>query len=386
MKVLFVSNYPELGPSSRYRIVQFLEPLRALGVDSDFLPLFSNDFFKSFYKPGRLLYKSGYLAMACARRLRDALDARRYDVVFVQREAAIIGPPVFELLAKYVARRPIVFDLDDAIFHKASETQQASKYPILRRVLKSSKKAEQIARMADEVVCAGEYTASWARRLNSHVTVIPTVVSGKIFKPRSGPANPKPVIGWIGSTSAAPQLEIVLPALERLRKKHDFRVKIVGAGRDFIIPGVEVDNLTWSLEREIADFQSLDIGLCPLFDDAWSKGKPGFKPLIYMACGIAQVSTPIGGVMEFMTDGVEGLFARTGDEWFRALDRLLSDPALRYRMAERARASFESGPSLESAVPKLYAVLERAAGSSRYRVSGTTNAGAVDPTEARPPT
>jgi glycosyltransferase involved in cell wall biosynthesis len=360
MRVLFVSTYPELGPSARYRIVQFLEPLKKLGVEGDFLPLFTNAFYSSFHKPGNYLYKGAYLAARCLGRLKEAFDARRYDVVFVQREAALIGPPFFELLARYVARRPIVFDLDDAIFHNPADTKQASAHPRLRRLLKDPNKAERIAQLSSAVIGANSYTSDWAKKFCSNVTTIPTVVDGDQFSPRFGQANAVPVIGWIGSHSAAPQLDVVVPALEQLAEKHRFRVKLVGAGREFPIRGVEVENLPWKLEREVEDFKSLDIGVCPLFDDQWSRGKPGFKPLIYMACGVPQVSTPLGGVTELMKDGEQGFFAMRTEDWYEKLDRLLGDEPLRRDMAGRARATFEAGPSLQTEAPRLAEVLAQA--------------------------
>jgi glycosyltransferase involved in cell wall biosynthesis len=360
MRVLFVATYPELGPSARYRVVQFLEPLRKLGVEGDFLPLFTNTFYNAFYKPGRYLYKGTYLLGACLKRLRDALAARRYDVVFVQREAAIIGPPFFESIVKHVTKRPIVYDLDDAIFHSAAETKQASTHPFLRKLLKDPDKAEHIASLSSEVIAANQYTSDWAKKHCPRVTTIPTVVDGEIFRPAERRNDPV-VVGWIGSHSAAPQLELAIPALERLAKTRKFKVKVVGARKDLRIAGVEVENLPWKLEREVEDFRGIDIGLCPLFDDPWSRGKPGFKPLIYMACGVPQVSTPIGGVTELMNHGEQGFFAKNDDEWFEALDRLVGDPALRKTMGESGRATFERGPSLRTEAPRLAEVLSRAA-------------------------
>lgn len=360
MKVLWVATYPELGPSTRYRISQFLPHLEARGVESMFLPLLSNDFYKIFYKPGRRLEKAAKLLRASAARLHDVVRARSFDVVVVQREAGLIGPPYFEYLTTHLARRPVVFDLDDAIFVSLSDTKQASTHPILSRLLKDFSKAERIARWATEVVVSSRHSAEWARRLNDRVTLIPTVVDGSIFRPDPAKNNAVPVVGWIGSPSAAPQLEAVFPALTRLAREHRFKLKLVGAGRSFEIPGVEVENLSWSLEREVDDFRSLDIGICPLFDDAWSRGKPGFKPLIYLACGVPQVTSPIGGVTDFVRDGDQGFFARNADEWYAGLKKLLESPELRATMGARARTSFEKGATLQTEVPKLHAVLERA--------------------------
>lgn len=363
LSVLWVATYPELGPSTRYRICQFLPGLRDLGVESTFLPLLSNDFYREFYEPGRVLQKGAGLLAASMRRLKDAVLASFFDVVVVQREAALIGPPFFEYLAKKVARRPIVFDLDDAIFISPGDTRQASVHRRFARILKDPKKADRIARMADEIIVANDFCAEWGRSHSDRVTIIPTVVDGDIFRPSSSKSNRKPMIGWIGSHSAGPQLEIVLPVLERLGRKHDFRLKVVGAGRDVRVSGVDVENLPWSLEREVDDFAGLDIGICPLFDDEWSRGKPGFKPMIYMACGVPQVSSPIGGVTGLLRGGETGFFATTEDEWYVALDKLLSSEALRASMGAAARIAFERGSTLKTETPRLHDVIVRAAAS-----------------------
>ncbi|MCA9554061.1 MAG: glycosyltransferase family 4 protein [Myxococcales bacterium] len=360
MRVLWVATYPELGASSRYRVCQFLPGLRELGVESTFLPFMSNAFFQGFYAPGRKVEKAATLLASALKRLRHVLVARRHDVVVVQREAAIIGPPFFELLTRYTTRVPVVFDLDDPIFIPTHETKQRSAHGALARLLKDPKKADRIARVSREIVVANDFAADWARGYTDRVTVIPTVVDPDVFRPAEGPAREIPVIGWVGSHSAAPQLEVVFPALERLAQRHRFELKLVGAGRDYQIPGVKVHNLPWSLDTEVDDFRNLDIGLCPLFEDQWSRGKPGFKPMIYMACGVAQVCTPLGRVTEALRDGEAGFFARTTEEWEARLEVLLTDAALRRRMGEAGRRTFLEGPNMVNQTPRLYEVLARA--------------------------
>lgn len=367
MRVLFVASYPELGASSRYRVCQYLPRLAAHGVACTFAPFVSNAFFTGFYRPGRHMAKAGYLARASFRRLVDLWAAARHDVVVVQREAALLGPPVFEFLARHMTGRPLVFDVDDAIFIPTHKTMQRSAHGVLARLLKDPSKAERVARWADEIVVANGFAAAWAREFSARVTVIPTVVDPEVFCPRATPPDGVPVIGWVGSHSAAPQLDAVRPALARLARKHAFVFRVVGAGRPIRVPGVQVDNRTWDLAREVEDFRTLDIGLCPLFDDAWSRGKPGFKPLIYMACGVPQVSSPIGGVLEFVRSGEHGFFATTVDEWYAALDTLLSSPALRRELGRKARAAYVAGPHLGNQTPRLLEVLERAASRARTR-------------------
>jgi glycosyltransferase involved in cell wall biosynthesis len=150
--------------------------------------------------------------------------------------------------------------------------------------------------------------------------------------------NESPVIGWVGTHSTFQYLATTFPALQRLAREHRFRLKIVGAGRDDIdLAGVEVENLAWNMEREIADFQSFDIGLYPIVEDDWSVGKSGFKSVQYMAVGVPFVATPVGACAEIGEPDVTNFFARTEDEWYTRLSQLLSDRALMRRMGAAGR-------------------------------------------------
>ncbi|MGH9956824.1 MAG: glycosyltransferase, partial [Pyrinomonadaceae bacterium] len=146
-----------------------------------------------------------------------------------------------------------------------------------------------------------------------------------------------PVVGWVGTHSTYQYLASIFPALQRLAETHRFRLKIVGAGRQIAIPGVEVESIPWSLDREIADFQSFDIGLYPIVEDNWSLGKSGFKSVQYMAVGVPFVTTPVGACAEIGEPEVTHFFARNEDEWYTALSRLLSDENLRRRMGAAGR-------------------------------------------------
>jgi glycosyltransferase involved in cell wall biosynthesis len=294
-----------------------------------------------------------------ARRLLDAMDARNFDVVYVQREAAILGPPFFEYLVDKVARRPIVYDVDDAIFTQYRGTRARTGHRILAKLLKDPAKADQIAGLATEVIVSSDVISRWAQQFCSRVSVVPTVVDGSVFRPKPQKANAKPVIGWVGTHSTFPLLDMIAPALIRLARKHDFMVRVVGGG-EFRLPGVMVRSVPWNIETEVEEFRSFDIGVTPLFDDEWTRAKPGFKQVIYMACGLPQVSSAVGGVVDVL-DSESGFLVRSEEEWYSALDLLLSSAELRRRMGQSARARFESGPTLESQIPVLHGVLERAA-------------------------
>jgi glycosyltransferase involved in cell wall biosynthesis len=333
LRVLALASYPVEAASSRYRIVQFIEPLARRGIDVTFSPFLDAALFDALYKPGRLLRSLPRLAWRTLLRWSAVFRAMRADVVFVQREAMLFGPPVIEWLIARVLRRPLVLDLDDA-------TWIAYASPVYGRFstwLKWPSKTDRLIKWARTVTCGSPHIAEYAKGI-----VIPTVVDTKRFKPAS-PRTREPVIGWIGTHGTFPYLERLLPIFEQLAREVRFRLLIVGAGRD--IAGAETR--AWSLEREVEDFQALDIGVYPLADDEWSAGKAGFKAVQYMATGVPFVMSPVGVCATMGIAGETHLSAITDDEWLAALRRLVTDEELRKRMSIAGRAFAESHYDVE---------------------------------------
>lgn len=230
----------------------------------------------------------------------------------------------------------MVLDLDDATY----VSYLSPTYGRLGSALKWFSKTDDLIRWASVVTCGNRTIAEYVKSKGKEAVLIPTVVDTDQFRPRTDSrADQIPVIGWVGTHSTYQYLETVFPALQQLAQKHHFRLKIVGAGRDEIrIPGVEVENLKWSLEREIADFQSFDIGLYPVIEDDWSIGKSGFKSVQYMAVGIPFVASPVGACAEIGEPNVTHFLAQSQEEWVTALERLLVDEDLRRRMGAAGRA------------------------------------------------
>jgi len=360
VKVLFLATYPEEGASSRLRITQFFPYLERHGVACTFRPLFDTAFYRRFYQPGATVGKALRLAALTLRRLVDVLGARRYDVVFVQREAHIIGPPVFEWLLARLVRRPLVYDFDDAVFIPSS----SGVYGRLAHWLKRPEKTSSVIGWSDEVIVCTEYSRRFAVRHHPAPVVIPTVVDSTVYVPRPPSTDEVPTIGWVGSFTAAPFVVALRDVFERLGARYRYRLKLVGLGMPFTLrsPNVEVVNVPWALEREVADYQSLDIGLYPLLPDPYTEGKMGFKVVAYMAVGIPSVSTPIGDHVHFVREGDNGFFASSDDEWVAKISRLLDDPALRAEVGARGRRLVEAQYCVERQAPRLLDVLRAAAG------------------------
>ncbi|MCC6644467.1 MAG: glycosyltransferase family 4 protein [Polyangiaceae bacterium] len=359
MRLLALATYPTGAACTRFRLTAYLPHLRAAGVDVDFVPFLTDEVFRGFYGARGKVDKALSIAAALARRVALLARAGRYDAVFVQREAMLVGPALVERALSEVIGLPLVFDFDDAIWMTDPAQQKVSSAPLAARLLKSPQKTLDIVRRARRVIAGSDHLAGWARRQHGDVVVLPTVVPRDAWRPLPGrldgawvDGHDVPVIGWVGTHSTATHLDLVLPALARLaREGRRFKVRLVGASRQLELPGVEVESVPWSLAREIEDFQRIDVGVAPLVDDAWSRGKCGFKQVQYFACGVPHVGSPVGGAGELTRHDDNGLIATTDDEWAAALGRLLDDRALRARLATAARRDVDERLSIEAQAP-----------------------------------
>ncbi|HEX8844384.1 MAG TPA: glycosyltransferase family 4 protein [Pyrinomonadaceae bacterium] len=366
MKVLALASYPVEAAATRYRLEQFIAPLAERGITLKVSPFLNSRQFASLYNRKRLPRTALGLVGSTLRRFGNVIQAQNADVVLVQREAMLFGPPFFEWLTGRLGKRPLVLDLDDATY--VSYTSPT--YGRLGSLLKWFSKTDELIRWARVVTCGNRAIAEYVSGKGGRARVIPTVVDLERFRPRAAAAGSgPPVLGWVGTHSTFKYLAMIFPALRELARTVPFRLKIVGAGVEKIeLPGVEVENLSWNMEREIEDFRSLDIGLYPidakLYADNWAAGKSGFKAIQYMAVGIPYVVSPVGACVEIGEAGLTHLFASTPTEWTAALKDLLTDEAKRRRMGEAGRRHAEEHYNVPLQADKLAAALGEAAGNA----------------------
>lgn len=352
MRLLCLIPHPIEGQSSRYRLLQYVPHLEAAGISCTVSSFVSPAFYKILYERGRWVSKLGYAAMGVLRRVRDVLRSGRYDAVFIHLEACPVGPPVFEWCMSH-RRIPIVFDLDDAVFLSRRSAAAPPGMGWLRR----PDKVESILRWSRGVIACNDYLADFARHVNPRVYMIPTCVDTDRFTPAPKPPRSKPLVGWVGSPSTASYLVELRRVLQRVAERHPFSLKIVGAGSAIPMPGVEVVQEPWTMTRDVACFQELDVGIYPLPNEEWVLGKTGFKTVQYLSVGVPCVASRIGRNCEIIEDGVNGLLASSEDEWVEQLTRLLQDPLLRQRIGQAGRRTVQERYSLHTHAPAFVSAL-----------------------------
>jgi glycosyltransferase involved in cell wall biosynthesis len=334
--------------------------LESVGMRVTLRSLFTPEFFRLVYQRGHYLRKAVTFAGLTLKRLDSLRDLSQFDIVFIYREMFPIGPALIERLLAMRERPRVVFDFDDAIF--LPSVSDANRFIA---ALKQPQKVASIIRHSDHVIAGNEYLAAYARRFSQAVTTIPTCVDTHRFVPSphafSTNGSARPIVGWIGSPTTASYIRGLVPVLRRVNERHAFVLRVSGAGEPMAIPDLAIDNETWSLGREVEQFNTCDVGVYPLADDEWSKGKCGFKAIEFMACGVPVVAAAVGVNKEIVQEGVNGFLAATQDEWVEKLGRLLADRGLRRRFATAGRRTIEERYSLDVNAPKLAATLREVA-------------------------
>lgn len=358
MRVFFVALTGPRFAASRTRVFDYLPYLKANGVQADVAVVLPDRMSTWTYSRrgfGRLIHYIWVWWRSLRLGLRTLRFAPGYHVVFVQR--TFFCAPIARLLRKI--SRKVIFDFDDAIFTTEAPDEN---WMGRLRTWHHSRGLAKMLRAASRVIVENTYTAAYAERYCPEVSII----TGPIDTGRYAPGGEVDgcgdvVLGWIGSYTSAPYLELIREPLAELgARHHHLRLCLIGEG-GFDTDAVPLEWRPWSMETEVRDLRSFDIGLMPLPDDPWTRGKGGYKLLQYLSMGIPAVSSPVGINREIVEDGVNGFCARSHGEWVSCLERLILDRALRHRMGEAGRAKMEACYSLERSSQRLLRILSSVA-------------------------
>jgi len=331
------------------RFYQYLPYLQSRHVEIQVAPMLDDEYISRLYAGKRASFFA--MGRAYAHRLVRLASAGSFDLLWVEKEVLPWLPAWAETLFDRLGI-PYVVDYDDAVFHR----YEMHANPLVRTLL--GKKIDAVMRHAAVVVSGNDYLAEHARRAGARrVEYLPTVVDLLRYsvERRSGQGFR---IGWVGTPITAPNLGIIQTALQEVGAQSALRLVLVGAGSQDLLPGIEKEILPWSEESEVASIQSFDVGVMPLVDAPFERGKCGYKLIQYMACGLPVIASPVGVNTRIIDDGITGFLASSSREWAAAMLKLSADPAMRSRLGNAGRQKIEQEYSLQVAAPRLLDILE----------------------------
>ena len=350
MLVTAFTKYGREAASTRQRLLQYLSALEAAGIAVDFHPLLPDSYVRSLATGGG--FSKAQVARAYTERLFQLLRGPPGDCIFVYAELFPYLPASFERLA-FRSGKPVIYDFDDAFF-VTYERMRGARGRLLRG------KLDPLIAGVSACLCGNDFLRDYAARLNGNAILVPTVVNTEDYVPPPMRREGAPTIGWIGSPSTWPYVRPLLPVLRELCAE-GARFLAVGAGARAVaddFPGAEFR--AWSEAGEIAAVQEMDIGIMPLPDEPWTRGKSGYKLIQYMACAAPVVASPVGVNATIVEHGRHGFLATTLDEWVAALRKLIADPALRAALGAAGRERIVAHYSLRSQAPIVIEAFRRA--------------------------
>jgi len=344
-KILFIAAHrPERSPSQRYRFEQYFNFLKDHGYELKLSFIINEEDDKIFYGKGHILGKLFITLKSTLKRMNDILKCRKVDIVFVQREAFMMGTIFFEkMFSKTNAK--FVYDFDDSIW--LLDTSDSNKK---WEWLKNPDKTKKIIKISDLIFAGNSYLGDYAKQYNDQVKIVPTTIDTHIFNRKTEYKNNESIcIGWSGSHTTIKHFEEAIPILKKIKEKYKNKVyfKVMG---DPLYSNLELDikGIPWSNATETEIIESFDIGIMPLPDDQWVKGKCGLKGLSYMALEVPTIMSNIGVNTEIIIDGINGYLASTEDEWIIKLSQLIDSYELRKQLGSNARKTVQENYSVDS--------------------------------------
>ncbi|MEP7141844.1 MAG: glycosyltransferase family 4 protein [Ferruginibacter sp.] len=343
-EILMIVQYPEnVAPGQRFRFELYKDVLAENGFIVTTKPFLNKKGYDVIHRYGFFFKKIVATLRGFIGRLLILSHIKNYDFIFLQREIAPLGPPIFEWIYIKLFHRKIIYDFDDAIWLESISEQNR-----MAGILKNSNKVSNICKWSYKVSCGNQYLCNYARRYNKNVIYNPTCVDTQ--KRHNVLANhdvERITIGWTGSFSTLKYLVMVETALKTLQKIYDFDIKIICNEK----PSLDLKNVNyikWSEDNEVSELATCQIGLMPLTNDEWSEGKCGFKLIQYLSLGIPAVSSPVGVNKIIIEEGVNGYFANSDSDWYSRIEKLILDADLRKRMGKAGREKIIAGYSLQS--------------------------------------
>lgn len=353
-RILIIADHRlNRSPSQRYRFEQYLNYFKSEGFDWELSEIIIEKDDKIFYNPGNYFAKAVILLKSIFIRLNDLRRAKHFDVIFIQREALLLGSSYFE--KQFYKKNKVVFDFDDSIW-LLDTSPENKKFEFL----KNPNKTKINIAHAHSIITGNSFLANYAKQFNQNTCIIPTTIDSDFHIPKPELRNKeKIVIGWSGSISTIKHFEIAIPALKEIQNKYPNQIEIhvIGQG-SYSHPEINVISKNWSAQTEVDDLNSFDIGIMPLPNDEWVKGKCGLKGLSYMACEVATIMSNVGVNSEIIEQGKNGFLAESQQDWVRYLSELIENPDLRHKLGNAGRETVVKNYSVNANKVKYLEVLK----------------------------
>lgn len=343
------------SPSQRYRFEQYLDFFKANGFDWELSEIITKKDDAIFYGSGNIIAKAWILFKSIFIRLNDLKRAKKFDIVFIQREALLLGSSYFE--KQFYKRSKVIFDFDDSIW-LLDTSPENKKFEFL----KNPDKTKINILHAHAVIAGNAFLANYASQFNKNVVIIPTTIDTEFHKPIAkvldststtfsvtARTDRKIVIGWSGSISTIKHFEMAIPVLKEIQAKYPNKIEIHVMGQgNYSHPELNIISKNWNSQTEVADLNQFDIGIMPLPNDEWVKGKCGLKGLSYMACGVATIMSAVGVNPDIIKHGENGFLASSHQDWVDCISILIENSELRVKMGNAGRQTVVENYSVEA--------------------------------------
>ena len=354
MKVLLLSRYGRLGSSSRIRSYQYIPQLRKQGIEVTAIPLFSDDYIEDLYARGQRRLSTVFEMYL--RRVGALMQSRRFDLIWIEKEI-LPWLPAWGESALAALKIPYVVDYDDAVFHNYDNCTRK----VVRFLL--GRKIADVMRRSALVIVGNEYLAEYALESGARrVAQLPSVIDLARYPRLPSPGKPDTevfTIGWIGTPMTAKYLYLVRDSLAEVCASGKAQVVVVGANAPDL-RGVPVLSRPWSEETEVVQIRAFDVGIMPLPDGPWERGKCGYKLIQYMACERPVVASPVGVNVKIIAEGVNGFLANSSDDWTSALKLLRDRRDIVRSLGKAGREKVEREYCVQVTAPRLAALLHSA--------------------------
>lgn len=353
-KILFIVQAPRgISPSQRFRLELYEKILRENNIDFDIESFIDISTRKIIYQKGYILKKISGVIKGFCKRFAGLIKLPAYDFIMVYREASPVGPPIFEWIYTKVFKKKLIFDFDDAIW-----VPQVSANNKLARLFKCSWKVKYICKWSYKISVGNMYLYNYAVRYNKNVVLNPTCVDTLYQHNIIKSHDPEKIsIGWTGSFSTVIYLNQVVEVLQQLEKKYSFDF-IVIADVNPQLPLKGFRYIKWNKESEITDLLKINIGIMPLPDSEFERGKCGFKIIQFLALGIPAIASPVGVNKNIIDENINGFLCESKEKWYTAFEKLLNNKSLREQMGTAGRGKIEKNYSVKSNAANFLSLFE----------------------------